>query len=94
MKVASQCLQSAYALTLEDKHLEVSRPLEDIFKQATINEPVRCILLYHCPFLYHCPYGRVVDLDPRGSAFIFPPGSRRGKLKSNAEKCMEKCKYL
>lgn len=40
LEVASQCLQSAYALTLEDKHLEVSRPLEDIFKQATINEPL------------------------------------------------------
>jgi hypothetical protein len=33
-------LQSAYALTLEDKHLEVSHSLEEIFKQATINEPV------------------------------------------------------
>ena len=39
-QVACQCLQSAYSLTLEDKHLEVSHPLEDIFKQATLNEPV------------------------------------------------------
>lgn len=40
LEVACQCLQSAYALTLEDKHLEVSHPLEDIFKQATLNEPL------------------------------------------------------
>lgn len=40
LEVACQCLQSAYALTLEDRHLEVSRPLEEIFKQATLNEPL------------------------------------------------------
>jgi len=41
LEVASQCLQSAYALTSEDKHLEVSRPLETIFQDATKNEPLR-----------------------------------------------------
>jgi len=41
LEVASQCLQSAYALTSEDKHLEVSRPLETIFQEATKNEPLR-----------------------------------------------------
>ena len=41
LQVASQCLQSAYALTSEDKHLEVSRPLENIFQDATKSEPVR-----------------------------------------------------
>ena len=39
-QVASQCLQSAYALNLEDKHLEVSQTLEKIFQEATKNEPV------------------------------------------------------
>lgn len=41
LEVASQCLQSAYALTSEDKHLEVSRPLEAIFQEATKSEPLR-----------------------------------------------------
>jgi len=41
LEVASQCLQSAYALTSEDKHLEVSRPLENIFQDATKSEPLR-----------------------------------------------------
>ena len=40
-QVASQCLQSAYALNLEDKHLEVSKTLENIFQEATKNEPVK-----------------------------------------------------
>lgn len=39
-QVASQCLQSAYALNTEDKHLGVSRPLPAIFQEATKNEPV------------------------------------------------------
>ena len=39
-QVASQCLQSAYALNVEDKHLEVSQTLEKIFQEATKNEPV------------------------------------------------------
>ena len=39
-KVASQCLQSAYALNTEDKHLEVSKSLPAIFQEATKNEPV------------------------------------------------------
>jgi len=41
LEVASQCLQSAYALNLEDKHLEVSKTLENIFQEATKNEPLR-----------------------------------------------------
>lgn len=41
LEVASQCLQSAYALTSEDKHLEVSKNLENIFQEATKNEPLR-----------------------------------------------------
>ena len=41
LQVASQCLQSAYSLTAEDKHLEVSSPLETIFQEATKSEPVR-----------------------------------------------------
>ena len=40
MQVASQCLQSAYALNTEDKHLAVSKPLQAIFQEATMNEPV------------------------------------------------------
>jgi len=39
LEVASQCLQSAYALNTEDKHLGVSRPLQTIFQEATKNEP-------------------------------------------------------
>ena len=39
-QVASQCLQSAYALNTEDKHLAVSKPLQAIFQEATKNEPV------------------------------------------------------
>jgi len=40
LEVASQCLQSAYSLTPEDKHLEVSKPLETIFQDATKAEPL------------------------------------------------------
>lgn len=40
LEVASQCLQSAYSLTLEDKHLTVSKPLDEIFKTATASEPL------------------------------------------------------
>lgn len=40
LEVASQCLQSAYALTTEDKHLEVSKSLPGIFQEATKNEPL------------------------------------------------------
>ena len=43
LEVASQCLQSAYALNLEDKHLEVSKTLENIFQGATKNEPVSVV---------------------------------------------------
>jgi len=41
LEVASQCLQSAYALNVEDKHLEVSKTLETIFQVATQHEPLR-----------------------------------------------------
>jgi len=41
IEVASQCLQSAYALNIEDKHLSVSKSLEEIFHSATQNEPLR-----------------------------------------------------
>jgi len=41
LEVASQCLQSAYSMTLEDKHLAVSKSLEEIFKSATQNEPLQ-----------------------------------------------------
>ena len=41
-QVASQCLQSAYAFNAqEDKHLKVRKNLEDIFKEAVKDEPVR-----------------------------------------------------
>jgi len=40
LEVASQCLQSAYALNTEDKHLEVSKSLPAIFQEATKNEPL------------------------------------------------------
>jgi len=40
LEVASQCLQSAYSLTPEDKHLEVSKNLETIFQDATKAEPL------------------------------------------------------
>jgi len=41
LEVANQCLQSAYALTPDDKHLAVSKPLEQIFQEATANEPMQ-----------------------------------------------------
>jgi len=41
LEVANQCLQSAYSLTPEDKHLGVSRPLEQIFQEATRDEPIQ-----------------------------------------------------
>jgi len=41
LEVAIQCLQSAYALNIEDKHLSVSKSLEEIFHTATQNEPLR-----------------------------------------------------
>jgi len=41
LEVASQCLQSAYALNTEDKHLGVSRTLQTIFQEATKNEPLQ-----------------------------------------------------
>jgi hypothetical protein len=44
LEVASQCLQTAYCMAPEDTHLEVSRPLFDIFLDATKNEPVSSIL--------------------------------------------------
>lgn len=40
LEVASQCLQTAYCFGPEDSHLEVSTPLEEIFKSATKAEPV------------------------------------------------------
>jgi len=40
LEVASQCLQSAYSLTTDDKHLEVSKNLETIFHEATKSEPL------------------------------------------------------
>ena len=40
LEVASQCLQTAYAFTTDDIHLEVSKTLDDIFHDATCNEPV------------------------------------------------------
>ena len=46
--MASQCLQSAYALNTEDKHLAVSKPLQAIFQEATKNEPVGIFVLF-CP---------------------------------------------
>ena len=42
LEVASQCLQTAFAFTAEDLHLEVSKTLEDIFREATQHEPVIC----------------------------------------------------
>ena len=47
--MASQCLQSAYALTSEDKHLEVSRTLENIFQESTKSEPVSTFHYNHLP---------------------------------------------
>merc|ERR1719150_2405468 len=41
LEVASQCLQSAYALNTDDKHLAVSKPLQAIFQEATKNEPLQ-----------------------------------------------------
>ncbi len=41
LEVASQCLQTAFAMSAEDKHLAVTRRLEDVFKEVTANEPVR-----------------------------------------------------
>lgn len=40
LEVASQCMQTAFCLAPEDAHLEVTKPLEDIFNEATKNEPV------------------------------------------------------
>ena len=41
MEVASQCIQTAFAFSVDDVHLEVCKPLEQIFKEATHDEPVR-----------------------------------------------------
>lgn len=41
LEVASQCLQTAYCLAPEDKHLEVSKSIEEIFKDATKSEPLK-----------------------------------------------------
>lgn len=41
LEVASQCLQTAYCMAPEDTHLEVSRPLLNIFTDATKNEPLK-----------------------------------------------------
>ena len=41
LEVANQCLQTAYNMTQEDTHLEVSKHIEEIFHDATKNEPVR-----------------------------------------------------
>lgn len=41
LEVASQCLQTAYSFSSEDVHLEVSKTLEDIFRDATHSEPIR-----------------------------------------------------
>jgi len=41
LEVASQCLQNAFAFSLEDSHLEVNKTLEKIFNDETNNEPVK-----------------------------------------------------
>jgi small glutamine-rich tetratricopeptide repeat-containing protein alpha len=44
LEVASQCLQTAFTMSsVEDNHLEVTRTLEDIFKEATKGEPVSAL---------------------------------------------------
>ena len=65
LEVASQCLQTAYCLAPEDKHLEVSKPIEQIFKDATKNEPVRqrILILSQCMysiFLIKCSDGTFI----------------------------------
>ncbi len=41
LEVASQCLQTAFSLSgQDDKHLEVKTKLEDMFHEATKDEPV------------------------------------------------------
>ncbi len=56
LEVASQCLQTAFALSAQDdKHLAVAKKLEDIFGEATKDEPVRrgSAELFYCPqYLY------------------------------------------
>ena len=53
LEVASQCLQSAYALNTEDKHLEVSKSLPAIFQEATKNEPVSLqVVIFFISFLF------------------------------------------
>lgn len=39
LKLASQCLQTVYCINPEDTHLEVSRPLLNMFMDPTKNEP-------------------------------------------------------
>lgn len=41
LEVASQCLQTAFCLSTEDVHLQVSQKLEDMFAQATKGEPLK-----------------------------------------------------
>ena len=45
LEVASQCLQTSYCMAPEDTHLEVARPLIEIFTEATKNEPVNIPLI-------------------------------------------------
>ncbi|CAN0139160.1 unnamed protein product [Lampetra fluviatilis] len=40
LEVATQCLETAFGVTAADSHLAVSRPLLDIFVEATQDEPV------------------------------------------------------
>ena len=60
LEVASQCLQSAYALNVEDKHLEVSKTLENIFQEATKNEPVSVDVDVNCLLKFLFSYARRV----------------------------------
>jgi len=40
LEVASQCLQTAYGVSSEDKHLAVAKSLPIIFSESTKSEPV------------------------------------------------------
>jgi len=41
LEVANQCLQTAFCIAPEDKHLQVNKSLEEIFLSATKDEPMQ-----------------------------------------------------
>jgi hypothetical protein len=66
LEVASQCLQTAYGVSSEDKHLEVSKSLSVIFSELTKSEPVRklsCLNISKFQSLFKPQKGIISNID-------------------------------